>query len=67
MSRSCEERLQLEKEFWVAMHHHLLREEAAKAAPMAESARANQEEERAKEARELARRLLEQHQTEHGC
>jgi hypothetical protein len=65
--RPCEERLQLEKELLVAMHNHLMREEATKAAAPSEITKAKHDEDRAKEGRDLARRALQQHQSEHGC
>jgi hypothetical protein len=63
----CEERLRLEKQMLVALHNQLLCEEATRAAMADGFAKAKQEEDRAKEACEVAAEELQQHQAEHGC
>jgi hypothetical protein len=65
--RECEERLLLEKQLLVALHHQLLCEEATKGATADGFAKAKQEEGRAREACEVAAEELHQHQSEHRC
>jgi hypothetical protein len=67
MTATCPDRERLEKELLVAAHQHMLLEEAMKTPAPSQIADVVIEEQRARDAWELAARALKEHRSRHGC